>query len=310
MKKKDFRWITDFTRDELHAIFQLTADMKDHRERFMDCLAGKTMAMINEKQSLRTKVTFETGIQQLGGFAIYLTNQDISLGKREPVKDVARNLSRWVDIIVARVFKQSSINELAEFSDVPVINALSDEGHPCQIVSDMFTLWDQLRDRQNLDGFHLTYIGDGNNVCNSLILAAGLVGLHLVVSTPAGYEPDARAIDTGRRMAEEIGGSVMFQPDPKKALKNAEAIYTDVWTSMGQEEEKEQRLSLFGDYQLNQSLLENAPDNAAIMHCLPAHRGEEITDEVLESEHSLIFDQAENRLHGQKAIMKFLVDAS
>ncbi len=310
MKKKDFRWITDFTRDELHAIFQLTADMKDHRERFMDCLAGKTMAMINEKQSLRTKVTFETGIQQLGGFAIYLTNQDINLGKREPVKDVARNLSRWVDIIVARVFKQSTINELAEFSSVPVINALSDEGHPCQIVSDMFTLWDQLRGRQNLDGFHMTYIGDGNNVCNSLILAAGLLGLHLVVSTPAGYEPDARAVDTGRRMAEEIGGSVMFQPDPKKALKNAEAIYTDVWTSMGQEEEKEQRLGLFGDYQLNQSLLENAPDNAVIMHCLPAHRGEEITDEVLESEHSIIFDQAENRLHGQKAIMKFLVDAS
>ncbi len=310
MSKRDFRWVTDVNRDELQEIFLLTAEMKDHPDRFVRSLAGKTMAMINEKQSLRTKVTFETGIQQLGGFAIYLTNQDINLGKREPVKDVARNLARWVDLIVARVYKQSTVNELAEYACVPVINALSDEGHPCQIVTDMFTLWDQLRGRDSLHGFRITYIGDGNNVCNSLILVAGLLGIHLVISTPVGYEPSPRAVDMGRRMAEEIGGSVMFEPDPQKAVKNTGAIYTDVWTSMGQEAETQLRLRAFQGYQVNESLMELAPKETVVMHCLPAHRGEEITEGVLESPQSIVFDQAENRLHGQKAIMKFLADRS
>ncbi len=310
MSKRDFRWVTDINRDELQEIFQLTAEMKDRPEQFSRSLAGKTMAMINEKQSLRTKVTFEAGIQQLGGYSVYLTNHDINLGKREPVKDVARNLARWVDLIVARVFKQATINELAEYACVPVINALSDDGHPCQIVSDMFTLWDQLRGRDSLHGFRIAYVGDGNNVCNSLILSAGLLGLHMVVCTPAGYEPSPRAVDTGRRMAEEIGGSVMFEPDPKKAVKETEAIYTDVWTSMGQEAETEKRLKAFQGYQVNEALLESATPKTVIMHCLPAHRGEEITEGVLESERSIVFDQAENRLHGQKAIMKFLIDRS
>lgn len=310
MSKRDFRWVTDINRNELLDIFQLTAEMKDHPEKFTASMAGKTMAMINEKQSLRTKVTFETGIQQLGGFSVYLTNHDINLGKREPVKDVARNLARWVDLIVARVYKQSTIVELAEYASVPVINALSDDGHPCQIVSDMFTLWDQLRGRDTLHGFKITYVGDGNNVCNSLILAAGLLGLYMVISTPSGYEPSPRAIDTGRRMAEEIGGSVLFESDPKKAVKGTQAIYTDVWTSMGQEEETQIRLKAFQGYQVNESLLEQADEKAVIMHCLPAHRGEEITEGVLESRQSVVFDQAENRLHGQKAIMKYLYDRS
>ncbi|MBN2328889.1 MAG: ornithine carbamoyltransferase [Candidatus Omnitrophica bacterium] len=310
MSKRDFRLVTDVSREELQELFQLTAGMKDRPEDYSRALAGKTMAMINEKQSLRTKVTFEAGIQQLGGFSVYLTNHDINLGKREPVKDVARNLARWVDLIVARVYKQDTIHELADYASVPVINALSDEGHPCQIVSDMFTLWDQVRGRDRLHGFKITYIGDGNNVCNSLILAAGLLGLDLVICTPAGYEPHSRAVDTGRRMAEEIGGSVRFEPEPLKAVKDAQALYTDVWTSMGQEAEQQKRLEAFQGFQINESLLEAADDKAVIMHCLPAHRGEEITDAALESKQSIIFDQAENRLHGQKAIMKFLVDRS
>ncbi|MGC9328965.1 MAG: ornithine carbamoyltransferase [Candidatus Hinthialibacter sp.] len=310
MSKRDFRLITDISREELQEIFHLTADLKDRPQDFSSALAGKTMAMINEKQSLRTKVTFEAGIQQLGGFSIYLTNHDINLGKREPVKDVARNLSRWVDLIVARVYKQETINELADYACAPVINALSDEGHPCQIVSDMFTLWDQIRGRGRLHGFKITYIGDGNNVCNSLILAAGLLGLDLVVCTPAGYEPQSRAVDTGRRMAEEIGGSVRFEAAPFQAVKEAQAIYTDVWTSMGQEAEQQERLKAFQGFQVNEALVEAADENAVIMHCLPAHRGEEITEAVLEGKQSIVFDQAENRLHGQKAIMKFLVDQS
>ncbi|HOL94422.1 MAG TPA: ornithine carbamoyltransferase [bacterium] len=310
MTKMDLRSIADLDARQMQEIFLLAADMKDHPENYTSCLKGRTMAMINEKQSLRTKVTFETGIQQLGGFAVYLTNQDINLGKREPVKDIARNLSRWVDLIVARVYRQATILEMAEYASIPVINALSDESHPCQAVSDMFTLWDQVRGRDSLRGFKLAYIGDGNNVCHSLILIAGLVGLHLVISTPPGYEPEARFVDRGRRMAEEIGGLVTFEPCPRKAVAGADGIYTDVWTSMGQEAETAKRLVDFKDYQVNDELLSHAPDHVKIMHCLPAHRGEEITDSVLESPRSIVFDQAENRLHGQKAIMKYLLDHS
>ncbi len=310
MKKLDLRTVSDLSVKQFIDVLQLTAEMKDKPDKFTSCLKGKTMTMINEKQSLRTKVTFEAGIQQLGGFALYLTDRDISLGKREPVKDVARNLSRWVDIIVARVNKQSSIEELAEYASIPVINALSDGGHPCQVIADMFTIWDQLLERKSLRKFKLTYIGDGNNVCNSLILVTGLAGIHLVVCTPSGYEPDSNILRVGREMAHLNGGALTFESDPAKAVASAQAIYTDVWTSMGQEEESEQRRKDFKNYQVNEELLSHAPDGAAIMHCLPAHRDEEITDDILESEQSIVFDQAENRLHTQKALMKFLVDNS
>jgi ornithine carbamoyltransferase len=246
----------------------------------------------------------------LGGHDVYLTNQDIALGKREPVKDVARNLSRWVDLIVARVFQQASIMELAQYSTIPVINALSDEGHPCQVIADLYTIWDLVRERGELEGFRLTYIGDGNNVCNSLILIAGLSGMHITVCTPPGYEPDARILRQGRELCHTNGAAVTFEVDPRKAVNEADAIYTDVWASMGQEEEANKRKEEFKAYQVNADLISWAPDNVKVMHCLPAHRGEEITDEVLESKDSLVFDQAENRLHAQKAIMKFLVDMS
>jgi ornithine carbamoyltransferase len=309
MKKLNLRKITDFTREQLQDVLQLTADMKGNPASFMDCLKGKTMAMINEKQSLRTKVTFEAGIQQLGGFSVYLTNQDISLGKREPVKDVARNLSRWVDIVVARVFKQSSIDDLAEYGTIPVVNALSDEGHPCQAVADIFTIWEKVN-KESLGGYKLTYIGDGNNVCDSLMLISGLLGLNMVVCTPSGYEPPEDTLNVAQQNASENGGLIALESDPVTAVTNAQAVYTDVWTSMGQEEETERRLKDFQGYQVNTELMANAPSDAIIMHCLPAHRGEEITDEVIESPNSVVFDQAENRLHAQKAIMKYLIDNS
>ncbi|RJP33348.1 MAG: ornithine carbamoyltransferase [Candidatus Omnitrophota bacterium] len=303
MNKRDFRLVDDLNKDELSSLFELTLQMKTQPERFTTCLAGKTMAMINEKQSLRTKVTFEAGIQQMGGFSVYLTNHDINLGKREPVKDIARNLSRWVDIIVARVYQQSTITEMADYADIPVINALSDADHPCQAVADLFTLWDFVRQHKSLNHFNLTYVGDGNNVCNSLIRIAALTGVNLTVSTPAGYEPDSALMERSR----DNGASVTYERDPQKAVASADAIYTDVWASMGQEKEAEQRKQDFANYQVNDALLGFAPSHAVIMHCLPAHRGEEITDEVLESPRSIVFEQAENRLHGQKALMYFLL---
>ncbi len=308
MKKRDLRTAADLAPDELQEIFALTARMKEHPDRYTNCLAGKTMAMINEKQSLRTKVTFEAGIQQLGGYSVYLTNHDINLGKREPVKDVARNLSRWVDVIVARVFKQNTILELSEYSNIPVINALSDEEHPCQAITDMFTLWDLVKKRESLKGYRLVYIGDGNNVCNSLMLVTSLLGMRFTACAPDGYQPNETVLRQSEGLAKKTGASLELITDPKAAVKEADAIYTDVWASMGQEDDAERRKTVFQSYQVNNELLDYAPNHAVIMHCLPAHRGEEITESALESNRSIVFDQAENRLHGQKALMKFLID--
>lgn len=304
----NLRRISDLTREQLHDILQLTGKMKDDPAQYRDCLKGKTMAMINEKQSLRTKVTFEAGIQQLGGYSIYLTNHDINLGKREPVKDVARNLSRWVDIIVARVYLQATVDELATFAAIPVVNALSDEEHPCQAIADVFTIWDQRCGRNSLQGYRLTFIGDGNNVCNSLMLISGLLGMRMVVCTPERYQPCERIFNQANQLARELGGSIVLETNPVTAVQSTQAIYTDVWTSMGQERETEQRIKDFQGYQVNTALMSKAPRDAIVMHCLPAHRDEEITDEVIESPNSVVFDQAENRLHAQKAIMKYLFD--
>lgn len=309
MHKRNLRTLYDITQDDLLKIFAITKEMKTNPAKYANAMQGKTMVMINEKQSLRTKVTFQAGIMQMGGYTVYLTNQDINLGVREPVKDVARNLSRWVDLIVARTFKQQTIDELAEYSSIPVINALSDAGHPCQAIADLFTVWDQLYNQDSLHDFKLTYIGDGNNVCNSLILISGLLGFHLVVCTPPGYEPDRIQTQLGRDRSHHAGGAITFEYNPHEAVKGARAIYTDVWTSMGQEKETEQRKLDFAEYQINADLLIHAPKDAVIMHCLPAHRGEEITDDVLESDRSIVFDQAENRLHAQKAIMYYLLYA-
>uniref|UniRef100_A0A7C6AF40 Ornithine carbamoyltransferase n=1 Tax=candidate division WOR-3 bacterium TaxID=2052148 RepID=A0A7C6AF40_UNCW3 len=300
--KRDLTSIFDLTRDEIYKIFEITRDLKEKQKKGVEhkLLKDRTLAMIFEKPSLRTRVTFETGMTQLGGHAIYLAPADIQLGKREAVKDVAKNLSRWVDIIMARVFSHKTIKELAENADIPVINGLCDLEHPCQILCDLFTV---IEKKGDLNKITLAYIGDGNNVCNSFIAASALLDFKLNVATPDGYKPSKEYMKRAKNLK--------WTDNPIDAVKDADVIYTDVWASMGQEAEAEQRKKIFKSYQLNSKLLKNAQKkDYIIMHCLPAHRGEEITDEVIDGPHSIVFDQAENRLHIQKGIMVFLCKKS
>jgi ornithine carbamoyltransferase len=286
-------------------LFALIADLKAKqkaRDRLAP-LAGRTMALIFEKPSLRTRVTFEVAMLQLGGNAVYLTATEIGMGKRESVPDVARNLSRWVDAVTARVFSHRTLEQLAEHATVPVINGLSDLEHPCQAMADFFTLWERGLDLSRL---RLAWVGDGNNVCHSILLLAALTGTTSVVATPPGFEPREDILEACRR----LGGRVTLTTEPREALEGADVIYTDTWISMGQEDDREQRLEAFSRYQLNDALLGFAPARALVMHCLPAHRGEEITDAVLDSPRSVILDQAENRLHAQKGIILHLLDGA
>jgi ornithine carbamoyltransferase len=261
-------------------------------------------ALIFEKPSLRTRVTFERAMRDLGGSAVYLGPTDIGLGVRETVYDVARNLSRWVDCIIARVFEHSKISELAESATVPVINALCDEEHPCQILADLLTV---LEDRGSLEGATICWTGDGNNVCNSLMLACGLVGVNLRVATPKGFEPPQAVTTRALEYAKKSGASIVLTYDPKVGAKDADFVYTDVWASMGQEAEVEQRKQIFRPYQLNKELMSWAKPEAKVLHCLPAHRGEEISAEVLDGPQSIVLDQAENRLHAQRALLAVLL---
>ena len=301
-RKRDLISIADLTRTQLEEILALAQRLKADRKSGWPhpLLAGQTLAMIFEKPSLRTRVTFEVGIGQLGGHAVYLAPQDIGLGTRETVSDVAQNLSRWVDIIMARTFAHATIVELAQHATVPVINALSDLLHPCQILADCLTLIEQ---RGQLDGLKVTFIGDGNNVVNSWINAASKFPFVFALACPLGYEPDAEIL----KRARKNGAQVMITSSVEEAARDADAIYTDVWTSMGQEGESEIRRQAFKDYQVNARLMARARKNALVMHCLPAHRGEEITADVLESSHSVVLEQSENRLHIQKAIMVWLL---
>jgi len=299
--KRDFLSLMDLTRAELEAVLDLAARLKrdlkaGQREPF---LAGKSLAMIFEKPSLRTRVTFEVGITQLGGHAVYLRPEDIQLGERESVADIARNLERWVDLIMARTFDHGTLVELARHAQVPVINGLSDMLHPCQVLTDCFTV---LERRGRLDGLRVAFIGDGNNVANSWMNAAAVFGFEFVLACPPGYEPH-EAVCAGARAA---GGKITVTHDAAAAAAGADVLYADVWTSMGQESEAEQRRRDFAAYQIDAALLRRARKDAVVMHCLPAHRGEEITDEVIEGPQSIVFDQAENRLHTQKAIMVWL----
>lgn len=296
--KRDLTSIFDLTREEIYKIFDITRDLKDKQKKGVEhkILKDKTLAMIFEKPSLRTRVTFETGMTQLGGHAIYLAPADIQLGKRESVSDVAKNLSRWVDIIMARVFSHKHIKGLAENASIPVINGLCDLEHPCQILCDLFTI---IEKKGDLNKVVLAYVGDGNNVCNSFVAASSLLGFKMNVATPDGYEPNKGYL--------KRANNVKWTNNPIEAVKDADVIYTDVWASMGQESEAEQRKKIFQSFQLNSKLLANVQKkDYLIMHCLPAHRGEEITDEVIDGEHSIVYDQAENRLHIQKGIMAFL----
>ncbi len=292
--KRDFTSITDFNRDEVIKLFELAKDLK--RDRFQPLLKDKTLAMIFEKPSLRTRVTFETGMFQLGGTAIYLSPKDIQLGERESVKDAAANLSRWVDLIMARTFSHNTITELAENATIPVINGLSDLEHPCQVLGDFFTILEHKGSFQNLK---LAYIGDGNNVCNSLLLASAMLGVSIAVGCPEGYEPNSEILNEARKSSNVIE----IYHDPEQAAKDADIVYTDVWASMGQEEEGEKRKRVFARFQVNKELVKFAKVDHLIMHCLPAHRDEEITSEILDGPNSIVLDEAENRLHIQKAIM-------
>ncbi len=294
--------IGDLSRDEALALFRLTAALKA-RQKAGDRgtpLAGRSLALIFEKPSLRTRVTFEVGMVQLGGAAVYLTAQEIGLGVRESVPDIARNLSRWVDIIAARTFRHATVEALAAHATVPVINGLSDLEHPCQALADFFTLWERGLD---LGRLRLAWIGDGNNVCHSVLLLAALLGTPVAVATPPGYAPDPAI----QARARALGGRLTLTIDPREAAEGADVLYTDVWISMGQEAERERRLEAFQRYQLNDRLLGFARPGALVMHCLPAHRGEEITDGVLDGPRSVVLDQSENRLHAQKAVMLHLL---
>ena len=296
--------VTDLSREDVLHLFRVAAELKAGRKAgdVTAPLAGRSLALIFEKPSLRTRVTFEVGIVQLGGRAVYLAAHEVGLGTRESVPDVARNLSLWVDGIVARVYRHDTVVSLARSADVPVFNALSDHEHPCQALADYFTLWERGLD---LSRAHVAWIGDGNNVCHSLLLMGALLGTRLTTACPPGYEPSTEVQATVRR----LGGRLDMTADPREAAAGADVLYTDVWTSMGQESEREQRLRVFQRYQINDALVRCARPTAVVMHCLPAHRGEEITDSVLDGPQSVVLDQSANRLHAQKAvIMEFVGD--
>ena len=302
---KDLLSVADLSRDRLLSLFTLAADLKHGWKtgRRLAPLAGRSLALIFEKPSLRTRVTFEVGIVQLGGRAVYLSGGEIGLGTRETVPDVARNLSRWVDGIAARVFSHATVQGLARHATIPVINGLSDFEHPCQALADYFTLWERGVD---LGSMRLAWIGDGNNVCHSVLLAGALVGASMVVACPPGYEPDADVQATVRK----LGGRLEITTDARAAATGADVLYTDVWVSMGQEAEREQRREAFSRYQVSETLLGFAKPSALVMHCLPAHRGEEITDAVLDGPRSIVLEQSENRLHAQKAVIFELLGGS
>lgn len=293
---------SDFNADTINRLFSLSARMKAgvKRRQFLNVLEGYSAAMVFQKPSLRTRVTFDVGLKQLGAHGVYLGPTEISMGVRESVYDVARNLERWVDLVIARVFAQSHVEELAEVAEPPVINALSDDEHPCQALADFFTLYEKGIKWSELK---LAYVGDGNNVCTSLMVTAATLGAEMRVASPERYKPAQAMVDLVNRLNAESGGSFYFSNDPKEAVSGANAVYTDIWASMGKENEAAERARVFRPFQLNQDLLNHAAPGAFAMHDLPAHRGEEITDEVMDGPTSIVFDQAENRLHMQKAIM-------
>jgi ornithine carbamoyltransferase len=285
---------------QVRELLQLAVDVKAQPERYRGALGGRFLAMIFEKPSLRTRVTFEVAIQSLGGSAIFLDHSNARLGDRESIPDVARNLSRWVQGIVARVFEQKTLEVLADYASIPVVNALSDRFHPCQALSDFFTLEERFG---SVRGLKVAFVGDGNNMCHSLLLAGARVGAHVRVATPAGYAPDAQIVADAKRAAKETRGKIELFRSPQEAVAGAQAVYTDVWASMGQESETDERAAKFAPYQVNDELMSLAAPDAIFLHCLPAHRGAEVTDAVMDGPRSIVFDQAENRLHVQKAIL-------
>ncbi|MBN1397678.1 MAG: ornithine carbamoyltransferase [Bacteroidetes bacterium] len=302
--KRDFLTISDWSTKELTQILDLSDKMKKNPKKFAGSLEGKSIALIFEKQSLRTHVTFEIGAKQLGANTVYLTNADISLGKRESNHDVAKNLERWVDAVVIRTFAQNNIDELAKHAKASIVNALTDFEHPCQAVGDFMTIREHLG---SFKGKKLAWVGDGNNVCHSLMLMAAKFGMDFIAVTPAGLQPHYIVVEKSMEIASKTGAKIELSCNPSEGVEGADVIYTDVWVSMGQETQFDTKMKAFEGFQINAELMKKAKPSAIFMHCLPAHRGQEVTDEVMDSPQSVVFDEAENRLHSQKAILYTLL---
>jgi ornithine carbamoyltransferase len=301
---RDLISIADLSVAEMAAIMELSHAVKAEPADFRHALDARQMVLIFEKDSLRTRLTFETAMNTVGGNALFIDQTKSPLGERESIPDIARNLERWMQIIVLRTYAHETITEMAAAARVPVINALSDLEHPCQAIADFMTLEERFG---SLEGLKFTYVGDGNNVCHSLMLAGALLGVHVTVATPKGFAPKLEIVHKAIEIAEETGATITLTTDPQKAALEADAIYTDVCTSMGQEHESARRAPIFKPFQVNEALMANAQDSAVFMHCLPAHRGAEVTDAVLDGPQSVVFDQAENRMHAQKAITLMLL---
>ena len=306
MKGRSLASLYDLTKEEIEEILKTSELLKLQLFRGEEhlLLKGKTLAMIFEKPSTRTRVSFEVGMFQLGGYALHLSVNDLQLGRGETIGDTAQVLSRYVDGIMARVFAHQTILDLIKYSRVPVINGLSDFSHPCQGLADLFTIYEK---RGRLSGLKLAYVGDGNNVAHSLFYGCSKVGINITLGCPKGYEPNPGVVSQAEKEAERTGTKVKVTNDPKEAVKGADIVYTDVWASMGKEKEHEERFNIFRPFQVNAQLVKEAKEDYLFMHCLPAHRGEEVTDEVADSKNSVIFDQAENRLHTQKALLALIM---
>ncbi|MFZ5800529.1 MAG: ornithine carbamoyltransferase [Candidatus Omnitrophota bacterium] len=302
--KKDLLTIKDLSAKDIAEIFALTQKIKANKNKFTSALKGKSVGLIFQKPSNRTRVSFEVGVWELGGHCIYLGPDEINLGQRETAADVARTLSRYLSAIVARTFSHETVEELASYAAIPVINGLSDFSHPCQALADVFTIKEK---KKSFKVITLAYIGDGNNVCHSLLMAAAKVGLNIRIATPEAYAPDAGVVAEARSAGQGSGAKIALGNEPTEAAKNADVIYTDVWASMGQEAEAEKRKKDFAGFQVNSPLTALAKKDYLFMHCLPAHRGQEVGDEIMDSQHSIVFDQAENRLHVQKAILIWIL---
>ena len=306
LKGRDFLRVNDWAPDELLFVLELADRLKARQREHIDHrhLEGRTLGMIFQKPSTRTRVSFEVGMFHLGGTALYLAAGDLQLGRGETIKDTARVLSRYLDGIMIRTFAQADVDELAAHADIPVINGLTDEFHPCQALADVMTIRERLGE---FDGVRVAYVGDGNNVCHSLMVACAKLGMDFVTATPEGYEPAETVVGWAREAAEASGGSVELGHDPRAAAQGADVLYTDVWTSMGQDEERDRRVRDLGAYRIDDALVALASERAIVLHCLPAHYGEEITEEVLYGPRSAVWDQAENRLHSQKALMASVI---
>ncbi len=301
LKTKDLLSVTDLEKDEIYRIFALTKMLKRKNS---ELLQGKTLGMIFEKSSTRTRVSFEVGMFQLGGYALFLSSSDIQLKRGETVQDTARVLSRYIDGIMIRAYSHESVVVMAEYSSIPVINGLTDLLHPCQALCDFFTMTEYGKKIENLK---LGYIGDGNNMANSLLLLSSILGTNITIAAPDSYSVDKSIEEKARALAKKSGSEIILTSDPDEAAKDADVLYTDAWVSMGQEKDKDRKTDIFQDYQINSRTVNLAKESVIIMHCLPAHRGEEITDEVIDGKHSVVFDQAENRLHTQKSILAMLM---